>query len=179
MGAVYRWQHEEVNSLNAKVSSLTASLGNQTAQLTDRETALSALPNIVVGAANSPTDLIAFLSADNTQCYKNGGGSGYYKVVVQTNDEFAKMQYGCTAKGGTTPLGAAPAYILAKKTGGTWSLISPTNQWLSINGQQLPSCTMVNDNKVSKLVTPECWQGPALTASTANATRTAVPVTNS
>jgi len=114
----------------------------------------------VEDSANSPANLLAFLGADNTRCYLDGG-TGYYKVVAQANDQFAEMQYGCTAKGGTTPLGPSPAHILAKRTAGSWSLISPSNQWLSTNGQDVASCKMVNDNKFSKLVTPQCWNGPA------------------
>jgi hypothetical protein len=162
MGAVYLWQHHKVDTLNSQLNNYQAALVKDSKISLDYVTALRALPNIVVDAANSPADLIAFLGADNTQCYK-ANGSGYYKVVSEANDQFAKLQYGCTAKGGTTPLGTTPAYILAKKAGGKWSLISPTNQWLPVSGQDLPSCTMVNGNKVSMLVAPKCWQGPALT----------------
>jgi hypothetical protein len=116
---------------------------------------LSALPNTVDDTANSPVDLIAFLGSDNTQCYKTRG-NGYYKIVAEGNGKFAKMQYGCTLPGGSIPFGP-PTYILAIKTTGKWHLISPTDQWAMVNGQELPSCKMVNDNKVSKLVTPECY----------------------
>jgi hypothetical protein len=163
MGSVYTWQHHNVERLDNQLNNYQATLVKDSKISLDELTALRSLPNIVVDDANSPTDLIAYLGANNTQCYKDYG-SGYFKVIAQTNDQFAEMQYGCTAKGGTTPLGASPAHILAKKTGNTWSLISPTDQWLPMNGLDTPSCTMVNDNKVSKLVTPQCWQGPALTS---------------
>jgi uncharacterized Tic20 family protein len=163
MGSVYVWQHHKVNTLSDQLNNYQATLVKDSKISLDNLNALMALPNIVVDTVNSPTDLIAFLGADNTQCYK-GNGSGYYKIVAQTNDQFAKMQYGCTAKDGTTPLGSSPTYILAYKIIGKWSLISPTNQWLPINGQDTPSCTMVNNNKVSKLITSQCWQGPALTS---------------
>ena len=163
MGAVYLWQHHKVNALSSQLNNYQATLVKDSKISLDNLNALMALPNIVVDTANSPTDLIAFLGADNTQCYKGNGG-GYYKVVAQANDQFAKMQYGCTTKDGTSPLGSSPTYILAKKTNGKWSLISPSNQWLPFGGRDIPSCTMVNDNKVSKLVTPQCWQGPALSS---------------
>lgn len=160
MEAVYLVQQHRVNTLSSQLNNYQSTLVKDSEISLDNLDALTALPNVVVDAANSPTDLIAFLGADNTQCYK-GGGSGYYKVLAQANDQSAKMQYGCTAKGGTTPLGSSPSHILAKKTNAKWTLISPTNQWLPINGQDLPSCAMVNNNKISKLVTPQCWQGPA------------------
>ncbi len=163
MSAIYVWQHHKVNALNAELNNYQATLVKDSKISLDNLNTLMALPNIVIDTANSPADLIAFLGADNTQCYK-ADGSGYYKVVAQVNDQFAKMQYGCTTKNGTTSLGSSPAYILAKKMNDTWSLISPTNQWLPVNGQGLPSCSMVNDNKVSKIVTPQCWQEPALTS---------------
>ena len=180
MGSVYTWQHHKVNTLNGQLNNYQATLVKDSKVSLDNLNALMALPNIVVDTANSPTDLIAFLGADNTQCYKSSE-SGYYKVVTQASDQFAKMQYGCTAKGGTTPLSASPAYILAKKVNNKWALISPTNQWLPINGQDTPSCTMVNGNKVSKLVTPQCWQGPALTSPSTTfnlKAYSAAPVTN-
>lgn len=179
MGSVYVWQHHKVNELNNQLNNYQTTLVKDSKISLDNLNALTALPNIVEDITNSQTDLIAFLGADNTQCYK-AGGSGYYKVVSQASDQFAKMQYGCTANGGTTPLGSPPTYILAKKTNAKWSLISPTNQWQPINGQDTPSCTMVNDNKVSKLVTPQCWQGPALSSSNDNSNqqRTVVTVTN-
>ena len=178
MGSVYVWQHHKVNELNNQLNNYQTTLVKDSKISLDNLNALTALPNIVEDITNSPTDLIAFLGADNTQCYK-AGGSGYYKVVSQASDQFAKMQYGCAANGGTTPLGSSPTYILAKKTNAKWSLISPTNQWQPINGQDTPSCTMVNDNKVSKLVTPQCWQGPALSSSNnSNQQRTVVTVTN-
>jgi hypothetical protein len=175
---VYLWQHQKVNSLNEQIANMQLALKKSASISLDNLTARLALPNIVADSANSPTDLIAFLATDNTQCYKNDGGSGYYKVMAQDNDLFAKMDYGCTAKGGSTPLDKSPAYILAKKTNNKWSLISPTNQWLVIADQQVPSCKMVNDNKVSKLITPQCWQGPGLLVGGANAARTVVEVTN-
>jgi type II secretory pathway pseudopilin PulG len=179
MSMVYLWQHHKVNELNTQLNNYQDALVKDSKISLDNLNALTALPNTVVDTTNSPTDLIAFLGADNTQCYK-GNGSGYYKVVAQANDQFAKMQYGCTAKDGTSPLGASPAFILAKKTNNKWGLISPTNQWLPINGQDEPSCPMVNNNKVSKLVTPQCWQGPALSSSnsTNNQQRAVISVTN-
>lgn len=179
MGAVYLWQQHRVNELNSKLDNYQATLVKDSKLSLDKLNALSALPNVVVDTASSPPDLIAFLGADNTGCYKNGG-SGYYKVVAQANGQFAKMQYGCTAKDGTSPLGASPSFILAQKTNSKWSLVSPTNQWLSFGGQDIPSCSMVNDNKVSKLVTPQCWQGPALSSpnDNSNQQRTVVAVTN-
>jgi hypothetical protein len=167
MCAVYFWQHEQVEQLNSKLDNYQATLVKDSKISLDYLNALSALPNIVVDKANSPTDLIAFLGSDNTQCYKNNG-SGYYNVVAQADDQFAKMQYGCTSKDGNSPLGTSPSFILAKKTNNKWSLISPTNQWQVVNGQDEPSCTMVNDNKFSKLVTPQCWQGPILGSSNSN-----------
>jgi hypothetical protein len=164
MGAVYLWQHHKVNVLSDKLSNYQATLVKDSKISLDELSALQALPNIVEDSASSPADLIAFLGADNTQCYKNDG-SGYYKVVAQARDQFAKMQYGCTAKAGSTPLGSSPSFILAKKTNNKWSLISPTNQWQPINGQDLPSCNMVNGSKVSKLVTPQCWNEPSSTRS--------------
>lgn len=179
MIGVYYWQHAKVNDLNAQLNDDQIALIKDSKISLDKLNALEALPNIVVDNANSPADLIAFLGADNTQCYK-GGGSGYYKVLSQANDQFAKMQYGCTAKSGSTPLGDSPAYILAKKTNNKWSLISPTNQWLPINGQDTPGCRMINDNKVSRTVTPQCWQGPALTGSATSNLKNYIvePVTN-
>lgn len=179
MGAVYIWQHHKVNELNNQLNNYQNALIKDSKLSLGNLNALTALPNIVIDKANTPTDLIAFLGADNTQCYK-GGGNGYYKIVAQANDHFAKMQYGCTAKNGTSPQGSLPAYILAKKTNNKWELISPTNQWMPFNGVAEPSCTMVNDNKVSKLVTPQCWQGPVLTSpsSTSSQKRTVVNVTN-
>lgn len=163
MGAVYAWQHHKVNMLSSQLNNYQATLVKDSGVSLDNLNALRALPNIVMDAANSPTDLIAFLGADNTQCYK-GGESGYYKVLAQARDQFAKMQYGCSAKGDATPLGRSPAYTLAKKANNKWTLISPTNQWLPFNGQNTPSCAVVNGNKVSKLVAPQCWQGPPLTS---------------
>jgi hypothetical protein len=161
ISTVYFWQHHKVTTLDGQLNNYQATLVKDSKISLDNLNALRALPNIVLDTANSPTDLIAFLGANNTQCYKSNE-IGYFKVVTQVNDQFAKMQYGCAIRDATTPLGSSPAYILAKKTGSQWSLISPTNQWLPINSQSLPSCTMVNDNKISKLVTPQCWKGPAL-----------------
>jgi hypothetical protein len=179
IGAVYLWQHHKVNELNDKLNNYQAALIKDSRISLDKLNALMALPNVVEDSANSPTDLIAFLGANNTQCYK-GNQDGYFKVVAQANDQFAKMQYGCAAKGSSTPQGPSPTYILARKTNNEWSTISPTNQWLTVNGQELPSCTMVNSNKVSKLVTPECWNGPAVTGSTDvnSKSYSTVPVTN-
>jgi len=158
MGAVYFWQHQEVSSLNAQVAGLNTAVNNQKDQVADREKALSSLPNKVVDVASSPIDLIAFLAADNTQCYKQQN-DGYFKVLAQANDQFAEMQYGCTTSGAAAPSGT-PAYILAKKVSNKWQLISPTNQWwVTQDGQPVPSCTMVNDNKVSKLVATQCFVG--------------------
>jgi hypothetical protein len=154
------------------VKSAAISLSNLKARL--------ALPNVVIDDANSPADLIAFLGANNTRCYM-GAGSGYFKVIATTSDTFAKMQYGCTLKNSTDVIGRFPAYILAKKVNTSWSLINPTNQWLSFNNQVIPSCTMVNANKISKLVTPQCWSGPALSSNTSvtdTSTRSVIPVTN-
>ena len=163
IGAVYFWQHQKVNSLDHQIDNMNSAFIKDAALSKDSLEAVVALPNMVVDTANSPTDLIAFLGADNTQCYK-AGGNGYFKVTAQATDKFAEMQYGCTAKGSTTPLGASQTHILAKKQGAAWSLISPTNQWQAISGQDIPSCTMVNNSKISKLVTPQCWQGPAFSA---------------
>lgn len=167
MSAVYFWQHQKVNQLNSKLDNYQATLVKNSNISLDYLNALSALPNIVVDKANSPTDLIAFLGSDNTGCYKSNE-SGYYIVVAQANDKFAKMQYGCTAKDDNLQFGSTPSLILAKKTNNKWSLISPTNQWKVISGQDEPSCAMVNDNKVSKLVTPQCWEESTLGGSDSN-----------
>jgi hypothetical protein len=179
MGSVYLWQHHKVNDLNNQLNDYQTTMIKDSKISLDNVNAVIALPNTVVDTASSPTDLIAFLGADNTQCYK-ANENGYFKVISQVNDQFAKMQYGCSAKNSTTPLGTSPAYILAKKTDGKWSLISPTNQWLPINGQDVPSCIMVNTNKVSKLITPQCWQGVVLNSSDSFNPNdvTVMPVTN-
>ena len=177
MSSIYCWQHQKVVTLQRQVNNMQSALIKDSRISLDKLNALEALPNVVVDTANSPTDLIAFLGSDNTQCYKNYG-SGYYKVVAQVRGEFAEMQYGCTAKGGVTPLGPAPDYILARKTNTAWQIISPTNQWLPINNQSIPSCKMVNDNAVSMLLTPTCWQGPALGSGESDNARSVIKVTN-
>ena len=155
---VYFWKQQEVNSLNTQLANASTAVNNQKAQVTDGDKALSSLPNRIEDVAHSPIDLIAFLGADNTQCYKQQN-SGYFKVVSQANDQFAEMQYGCTTSGSATPSGT-PTYILAKKVGDKWQLISPTDQWsFTITGKSVPSCKIVNDNKISMLVAPQCFAG--------------------
>ena len=68
MGSVYAWQHHKVNALNNQLNNYQATLVKDSKLSLDNLNALTALPNIVVDVANSPTDLIAFLGADNTQC---------------------------------------------------------------------------------------------------------------
>jgi hypothetical protein len=179
MSAVYLWQHQKVNLLNAQVNNMQLALVKDSKISLDNLNALTALPNVVVDTTNSSADLIAFLGSDNTQCYKQGD-VGYFKIIAYDSDQFAEMEYGCSAKGSNAAISPSNAFILAKKVNDGWSLINPTNQWLSINGQDLPSCTMVNDNKVSKLVTPQCWEGLALVSPTNNiGAHTVITVTNS
>lgn len=102
--------------------------------------------------ANSPADLVAFLGYYNTGCYKQNNESGYYKIVVHTADKFAK------------------------KVNNAWQLVSLTNQWLMINEQDVPSCSMINESLISKLVTPQCWQEP--TSNNSDTKPIVVPVVN-
>jgi hypothetical protein len=154
IGVVYLWQHGKVVDSTKQATSLSAALEDQNAQTADREKALSSLPNTVIDAGSSSVDLIAFLGSDNTQCYKETGSSkGYYKVVKEVSGKFAKMQYGCVVAEGSAPSGP-PSYILAKKLDNKWQTISPTNQWSTVDGANLPSCKMINDNK---LLEPKCY----------------------
>lgn len=166
---IYFWKQQEITALTDKVTGLTAAVGDQRAQVANWERVLATLPNKVEDASDSPVDLIAFLATDNTQCYKDQGNIGYYKILAHANNQFAKMRYGCVAKDAATPAGS-PTYILAKKVDGKWQLISPTNEWLAKSAtESVPSCTMVNDNRVSKLVTPQCFidsQSPTFQAVT-------------
>ncbi len=145
-GGVYAWQHKKITSLNSQLTNLNA-------QLSDQQAAFSALPNIVDVASSGTADLTAFLGSDNTQCYKQpSSGKGWFKINKEVNDQFAQMQYGCQ----NSYSSSTPTHILAIKTNGQWALISPTNQWTTVNGVDYPSCTMINDNKISKSLEPKC-----------------------
>jgi len=161
VAGVYYWQHKKVNDLNVKVTNLTSQLSTSSAQAAGSQKALAALPNTVkdTTGSGSTIDLSLSLGANNTGCYKNTDTPiGWFQIVKETNDAFAKMQYGCVSPTQTTPTGTA-TYLLAKKTSTAWQTISPTNQWVTVSGATYPTCTMLNDNKFTKQIEPKCATG--------------------
>jgi hypothetical protein len=158
IGVACLWLCRKAGDSAQQAADVSAALVAQKAQTADREKALASLPNTVVTEVSASVGLIAFLGSENTQCYKAGNDKGYYKVVKEIAGKFAKMQYGCVAGEGGIPPGGHN-YILAKKLE-KWQTISPTNQWSAVDGENLPSCKMINDNKVSKLLEPKCYGQP-------------------
>lgn len=159
IGIVYFWQNAKVEDATKQTTSLSAALKDQKAQTADRDKALTSLPNTVIAPSGSSTDLIAFLGSDDTQCYKSSNSKGYYKVVKEAAGKFAKMEYGCVVGENNAPSGPL-THILAKKLDSKWQTINPTGQWSMLNGENLPSCKMINDHKVSKLLEPKCYDQP-------------------
>ena len=154
IAGVYYWQHKKVNDLNSKLSSANSQLATTKAQTGAQLT--SSLKDQVVGTVGSSVDLVSFLGSDSSTCSANKATpTGWYQVVKEVSDNFAKMQYGCISSGQTAPSGGA-AYILADKASGSWKLISPTNQWVTVNNVEYPTCTMINDNKFTKQIEPKC-----------------------
>jgi len=111
--------------------------------------------NVVEDTQNGSPDLVAFLRADDTGCWRNGmNDRGWYRVVKEVNGTQADMEYGClkTHDGGN----GAPGHILAHKVADKWQLISPTNQWDWYTAQ-IPSCAMLKANDILATLEPGCW----------------------
>lgn len=180
VGGVYWWQHGKVNKLNKQVTSLNGQATNNGAEFSDTQQALTALPNIVkdTTGSGSTIDLITYLGANNTQCYKNSTTPvGWFQIVKEVNDTNAKMQYGCVEQTATAPTGSA-TYILAKKVSNAWQLISPTNQWVTVSNAVYPTCTMINDNKFTKQIEPKCAVASTTTGTNGQTTYTVQDNTN-
>ncbi|HEU4966350.1 MAG TPA: hypothetical protein VFT53_02620 [Candidatus Saccharimonadales bacterium] len=116
-------------------------------RLTSEKTQTTA--NTVIADASTSPSLVNFLKYDYTGCSKD---AGYYKVFKEVPGRFAEMSYGCA---GTIPE-MPRSYIIAMNAGGSWTFISPTNNMDNTTG--VPSCLIVDMFKVSKALSPRCWQ---------------------
>jgi hypothetical protein len=68
------------------------------------------------------------------------------------HERFALLNYGCT----NDPNALKGAYdIIAMKMGDGWVQLSPTNNF---NSNNVPSCLIVDMFKISKSLTPQCYQ---------------------
>jgi len=106
--------------------------------------------NTVTNNIGASKELVAFLENDYWGCQTNGE----YKIIKEVRDRFALMQYGCTGDGSiNTP---NPPTIIGIKLADGWSLISSANYHMNNNGQ--PSCLLVDLFKVSKELTPKCFE---------------------
>ena len=170
VGGVYYWQHKKVNDANAHLASVTSTANANSQKLIATVASITALPNTVKDTAGSGStvDLAAFLGADQTGCSQSSATPhGWFTIIKETGGNMAKMQYGCVKDAKFTPSGS-PTYILATQSGGTWSLISPTNQWVSVSGTTYPTCTMINNNKFTKQIEPKCATPTSAGATTYN-----------
>ena len=74
--------------------------------------------------------------------------AAYEHVVAYTQDESqVLLKYGCNAA--TYP-------VFATKTNGTWSTLSPTNQFDDFD---IPLCSYVTDHNISNEIAPVCANG--------------------
>jgi hypothetical protein len=99
---------------------------------------------------------VAFLKHDETGCEigQQAGSSaarGYYKILKEVSNRFALLNYGCLSDPGALQ---GNYDIVAMKLGDGWALLSPTNNF---NGST-PSCLMVDTFKISKTLTPKCFE---------------------
>lgn len=113
--------------------------------------------NRVDGADKASEALVAFLKEDYSGCEigsADGEGQGYYNVVKELPNRFALLNYGCVTSD-TPEQDNSTTFMIAIKLGEEWSLISPTNHF---NENGVPSCLMVDMFRISKEISPQCFQ---------------------
>ena len=111
--------------------------------------------NRVDATAGHAADLVAFLRHDYSGCEvdtDDASVTGYYKIVKEVPNRFALLDYGCTNDESAL---AGDYKIIAMKLGTTWATLSPTD---NMREDGTPSCLLVDTFKVSKRLTPKCYE---------------------
>ncbi len=111
--------------------------------------------NVIVSGVAASSDLTQFLENSYSGCAIGSAAEsvfqpGYFKVRKEITNRFALVGYGC-ADGEFLD----KTLSIAIKLADGWRFISTTN---NMNDEGIPSCLVVDMFKISKELTPQCFE---------------------